>query len=370
MHILMICRHFPPAVSGGSRRPYLLARSLMTLGCEVTVVAPEACPDVPTVVVPHPHVDPDAGKSVVPSTVRDLRNILRTWILLPDPDVRWAVRAARTFVPVRPDWVLTTSPPESSHVAGWLLKRRLRCRWVADFRDTWFAEPLRPERQRRGARRTVERIFARRLLGAADATIAVTRFVGDEVSAIRPGLFATTIGYFAEAAADPAKLPEETVNVVHTGSFALSDPRRSIEPVLAAFEAASNPELHLYLVGRLNADEVRRAAGSPLADRITVTGALPRDRARAYQAAADVLLLVAVPGSQRVPGKIAEYQAAGRPVLAVGGAAWLAEFGLSPVDDLAAAFRDLPHGLPPRPASALAPDAAARNLLAFLSSLD
>jgi glycosyltransferase involved in cell wall biosynthesis len=247
------------------------------------------------------------------------------------------------------------------------LKRKYRCRWVADFRDSWFEEPLRPERQGSTVRRNIERFLARRLMPAIDATIAVSDFVGDEVAGLCPGVPAATIGYFAEAPAKATDLPGGEVHVVHTGSFALSDPRRRIEPVLEAFEAAANPKLRLHLVGRLSTDEIGRVHLSSLIDQITVTGAVPRETARSYQGAADVLLLVAVPDSQRVPGKIAEYQSAGRPVLAVGGGAWLDAFGLDRVDDLAAAFAALPDAMPPPAKPAQTPDSAARHLVEFLS---
>ena len=59
MRLVFVARHFPPAVSGGSRRPYLLARELLARGHAVCVIAPAECPGIPVAVVPHRHVDPD-----------------------------------------------------------------------------------------------------------------------------------------------------------------------------------------------------------------------------------------------------------------------------------------------------------------------
>jgi glycosyltransferase involved in cell wall biosynthesis len=67
-------------------------------------------------------------------------------LLVPDHMVRWvpgALYLARKLA-MREDIrvVLTSSPPESTHLIGLALKRRLGLRWIADFRDLWTAKQL------------------------------------------------------------------------------------------------------------------------------------------------------------------------------------------------------------------------------------
>jgi glycosyltransferase involved in cell wall biosynthesis len=67
-------------------------------------------------------------------------------VFVPDHMVRWVpsgLRLARQLVRregIRV--VLTSSPPESTHLIGLALKRELGVRWVADFRDLWTDKKL------------------------------------------------------------------------------------------------------------------------------------------------------------------------------------------------------------------------------------
>ena len=66
--------------------------------------------------------------------------------LIPDYMVRWiplGIRLAKQIVRrERIDIVLTSSPPESTHLIGLRLKQELGVRWVADFRDLWTEKDL------------------------------------------------------------------------------------------------------------------------------------------------------------------------------------------------------------------------------------
>lgn len=368
LKIVLVCRHFPPAVSGGARRPFLLAKALEKAGCQIVVVAPQQAEGVSCVVVPHPMPAPSEGRPGRAS----LKGWLRTVVLLPDADIRWALRAGQVSLPWVPDWVLTTSPPESSHVAGWLIKRRFGCRWVVDMRDHWLAHPLLPVR-RHPLRRLVERALAWLLLSRADAGVGVLPSNVEELMALGlrgPGMVVQNFASVPErAGGNPSERfsPASALHVVHTGSFVLSDPERRLETVLKAFEAADSPNVHLHLVGRLRDDEKDRVEESPLRDRIHLTGPVSMAAARAFQAAADVLLLVASPGTPHVPGKMAEYRTTGKPVLIWGQGPWTATAGVVAVADLSAAFASLGKGdLPPPLPEGLTADQAADALLSFL----
>ncbi len=364
----MLARHFPPAISGGARRPYLLARALAEAGHEVRVIAPAPCDGVAVIPVPHPHVDPDTDTAAGPPSQRDR---LRHAVLLPDPDVRWAIRASRARLDIVPDWVLTTSPPESVHVGGWLLARRYRCRWAGDFRDHWFESPLRAERAGSPMRSFAERWLARRLAGRMDAAIAVGRTIAAEVRALGVAGPVEVIENFALPPERRIPCAPGEIHLIHTGSFTLSDPARRIEPVLEAFAAAANPRVRLHLVGRLTEEEQRMVAACPTAGRIDLTGPVGLETAQAWQAAADVLLLVTAPDTPHVPGKLAEYRAAGKPVIAFGGGGWQKAAGLAALGSVAALARaiaalpDAPPPLEPPPS----PAEAARRLIALLGSV-
>lgn len=228
--ILILARHFPPLISGGARRPYLLSQALAELGCDVRVIAPVLALGVKGLAVAHPYPEPiDEGRG----TGRyGLRGIAREVLLWPDPDIRWAMRAAREAAAgeFRPNWVFTTSPPESLHAAGAWLKRRLGCRWAADLRDEWLRRPFRTAR-RHPLRSAVERVMAHRLLRKADLVTGVDPVVADEASVLA-GQPAHLLTQFAAPPPAPNRFDGEGPHLVYTGSFSLSDPNCRIEPTL------------------------------------------------------------------------------------------------------------------------------------------
>lgn len=341
MHrVLLVTRHFPPIVSGGARRPYLIAKGLQSAGVDVAVAAPAIPDDVNGITTPHPTPLPplDGGAPRGPA----IRNFIRAHLFLPDPDIRWSLRAIRAAqaADFRPDWVITTSPPESVHVAGRVLASRWRAGWIADFRDNWLVDPLLPQR-RSGFRRAVERPIANWILSRADIVTAPSERMLEEARAYArraKGLLlpqpAPSAWTNAESLGAPAQTTDEIV-ILHTGSFSLSHADRLIDPTLALFEAAKDrvPRLRLDLVGRLTRDEQEKVRA---VDGIRIIGEKTMIETWEAQRAADVLLLTAAPNTEIIPGKISEYRASGRPFVVVGGGAWSKDEnnGVAPLDRL------------------------------------
>jgi len=323
--MLLLARHYPPAISGGARRPYLLTQGLRNLGARVFVVAPslpdgEASPDM-GLVVPHPNRDPQPGSGA--EHKKTARDFARDWLLWPDPDIRWCMRAAKAaeaVLPWPPDWVWTTSPPESAHAAGAYLKRRLKARWLADFRDTWLDRPHRQDR-RALHRRIGETIAARWMLPAADLVSAVDPVVAADAQRLGARAPKVLAHFAPNAFPAPAKFPTGRVHIVHAGSIELSDPQCRIEDLLQPFAKArvQNPDLMLHLVGRLSAREAALAVQS---EGVTAHGPTPYERALSCIAGADALIFVASGKMHVPPSKIVEYLATDKPIIACGQGPW------------------------------------------------
>lgn len=228
------------------------------------------------------------------------------------------------------DAVITTSPPESIHLVGRALSRR-GAAWVADVRDAWSFEPLRPAFPTAAQRRLDERL-ERRLLGSADVVTCVSRpaaedlreRVGATVELVPngwdPELAPPSGGPDDEAAA--ALLDPGRVSLVYTGRFGSygRDPTQLIEALrgLAASEPELAARLELVLAGPFTDDELAALRTDVSPARIEVVGSLPRARALALQRAADALLVIASPErSQLANLKLFEYLASGRPLLAL-----------------------------------------------------
>ena len=160
--ILLVAYFYPPCRDTGVLRPAAMAKWLRRLGHEVTVLTTSAYGDGPQ----------DASEDVVRTAdaqrwrarlagQRLDRRPVRLAHLLGRPHPaeqgarprgRWSPPGCRS--PARAalrlqrerrfDCVITTSPPESAHAVGYALQRR-GVPWVADVRDAWTFESLRPE---------------------------------------------------------------------------------------------------------------------------------------------------------------------------------------------------------------------------------
>lgn len=329
--IVLLTRHYPPERAGGSRRPYALATGLRALGHRVIVVAPHGAQDVDLIEVPHPVFPVVEKNDHLDTRVRPtLLDWLRRWLLLPDPEIRWAFRAMRAIEAAKltPHWIITTSPPESLHVIGALLKQRRDVKWLADVRDLWLTSPQRQERNN-SLRAAAERVLARWCLSKADALVGVSPTVTNEAAALagNTALPSMSIGHFAAPyGGDKHAFPLDTFNIVHTGAIGLSNPLSDITPLLSAFEAlvSLRPDAHLWLAGRLNQTELTQIRRSPHRDKITFLGLVSQQEARALQAGSDALALVSGPTSHALPGKFSEYQTTGLPILLAGDGPWRA----------------------------------------------
>ena len=251
-------------------------------------------------------------------------------MLVPEPLVAawapYAVRAARRLASERRiDCVITTSPPESAHLVGHALAKR-GIPWVADIRDAWNFEPLRPAfptgRQRRLDER-LERALA--LVGRRGDLVsrpaARTCGGGSASSACWSATPGTPSSRPSRPAPGPVLDPART-SLVYTGRFGSygRDPARARrgDPRACARGARVAERLELVVAGPVTDDERRLLGADTSPARIALLGSVSRGAAVGLQRSADALLLLADPRrSQLVNLKLFEYLAAGRPIVAL-----------------------------------------------------
>ncbi len=342
--ILLVAYFYPPCSDTGAHRPTSMVKYLRRVGHDVTVLTTSAYGELPD----------DSEQSIVRTADAQLwRAKLRggdhvgslydsdtysgkphplSKVIVPEPlALAWAPFArhrARALHRAKPfDCVITTSPPESAHSVGRALQRR-GAAWVADVRDGWTFEPLRPPFPTGFQRRMDERL-ERRTLSAADAVVCVSEPAAEDLrerGIADPVLVRNGADPELLAAADPASvaalLDPERVSLVYTGRFGSTgrDPGALLN-AMDAF-AADNPEdaaqLELVVAGPLTESERVAFDRDVSPARISVVGSLERDRALALQRAAGALLLIAHPvRSQLANFKLYEYLSAGPPILAL-----------------------------------------------------
>ena len=342
----------------------------MANGADVFVVAPDIPDDVTGHAVAHAHRDPGTG---IPGR-KTLRDYARDLLLWPDPDIRWtrrAIASAKAHCPFEPDWILTTSPPESIHAAGKaLLVHWPEAKWAIDARDHWLVRPFRKQRLN-PVRKRIEQAFARRMLTPARAIFAVNDLIRNEYRGYAPQAHAETLPHFVARPPEPYKFEGPGPHLVHTGSFKMSDPDVSIEPLLNAYEsaAAERPELRLHLAGRLRDDEQAAIEASSARDQIVLHGVVPLEAALAMQAGADALLVCAAPEALVPPGKINEYRATGVSIIPIGTGEWRKLVDSDSRDDAARFSAVQPRAVRCVPDDVMFENRAMANVLEMLKAL-
>ncbi len=343
--LLVFSYYFPPDPSIGGARWSAMSEWLRRAGHEVTVVTSRSS-----------GAREEAGPWVLPTfdvgAVGAARRLLRrspalpaelattvhkpppwwfTDVVVPDECLlTWcpaALARARRVVREREiDCVITSGPPNSTHLLAPLLGRQ-RPAWIADLRDGWRYEALHSWPTR--AQDYLDALLERRALRAADLVVGVTRPIAEDarvrlgaLSAYVPNGWNPAIGEQLNDTTHPA-LARDRVNVVYTGT--LSGPRgRDPRPLFAALRrlAAERPavaaRLRVVLAGRLDTGEQRLLETLDLDGAVEHVGSLSRGAAAALQRDADALLLLTGPGhTSEATGKLFDYLAAGRPILAL-----------------------------------------------------
>ncbi len=342
MKLLLVTLYFPPAGGGGVQRPLKFASHLPALGIETHVLAPDdpkwmhtdAELPLPTQAWVHRarYVGPRGrriadelhGRSGLDLALRRASTIGRR-ALVPDENVTWnATAIPKAISIVRSegiDVVLTTSPPGSIHLIGAAVKKATGVAWVADLRDSIV---LHPHRSNEGAaafvkekaRAGVARLVARQ----ADAIVAAAESIAEETRALEPRGRVVTIanGCDFDDFAGLEYRRDERFRLTHAGSFfGKRDPR----PFLQALADSGLEDVTVRFLGDFRPGDREFMERLGLADRVELIEYVPRRRSLALQRDSDALLLLIPEADGRgrgvLSGKVFEYLAAERPVLAL-----------------------------------------------------
>jgi glycosyltransferase involved in cell wall biosynthesis len=338
MKVLLVTLYFPPAGGGGVQRPLKLATHLPELGIETHVLAPDdpkwihRDDELPPPTLAWVHrvrfIGPQGRKPAeeLHGTAGLERftkhaSLFGRRLLLPDENVTYNLTAIPAAIRIAReegiDVVITTSPPPSVHFIGAAVKRATGARWIADLRDSVVAHPHR-DAQKLSVRvkeqgvQAVASLIARQ----ADAIVAVSDAIADEMRARSPRGRVVTIanGSDFEDFHGLEYRRGDSFRITHAGSFfGKRDPR----PFLTALARVDG--VTARFVGDFRAAD--REWASAIMDRIELITYAPHRKALELQRESEALLLLIPEADGRgrgvLSGKVFEYLAAERPILAV-----------------------------------------------------
>jgi hypothetical protein len=242
-------------------------------------------------------------------------------ILFPDPQTIWSRRIRRAVgrrLTVG-DLVLTCSRPESVGTIGEAAQRR-GAAWWFDFADGWCFQGLRPEAMAPGPRRERERSLEARQVGSADVVSTVDPILADAFARLRR---AGDVVVYPNLIPDELLLPVDRPTsrrsrlcLAHFGRLSLSDPRRSLRPLLPVLERA--PLVDFRFFGDFNAaDRAELDALAALGHGVVAAPPLARAEIAARREEFDGTLMVASPEQRGSSSKLLDSLGLALPVFAV-----------------------------------------------------
>jgi glycosyltransferase involved in cell wall biosynthesis len=338
--VLLVAFYFPPAGGGGVQRPLKLARYLSEAGIETHVLAPldpkwvhrDDSLELPRRAVVHrarflgPRGRTPAEELYGTAGLARLRrrgSLFGRRLLVPDEAVAWvltAVPAAIRLVRKESiDVIVTTSPPNSNQLVGAAAQKMTGVRWVADLRDPLFAHPHR-DVQRRIVRlkEQTQQIVASVVARRADAVVCVSEAIAGEMTRLgtRGSVAVIANGADFDDYEGLAYTRSDRFRITHAGSFFGN---RDPKPFLSALARVGG--VSARFVGDFRGADRDWALDQGLGDRVEFIPFVPHRRSLELQRDSEVLLLL-IPdsggrGRHILSGKVFEYLAAERPILAL-----------------------------------------------------
>ena len=251
-------------------------------------------------------------------------------LFIPDARVAW-VKPSLDFLgsylqEQKIGTVITTGPPHSVHLIGLGLKDKLNICWIADFRDPWTSIGYHAKLRLSKASQQKHKELERKVLSSADQIVVTSQATRSEFENITSKPIEVVTNGYED---NPYTMAlDEDFTIAHIGSLLTDRNPTRLWTVLQELVQTNElfaEKLKIQLVGVVG-DEVKDSlAEHGLADYVDFKGYLNHQEVLQLQQKAQLLLLLEINSAQTagiIPGKLFEYFAAQRPILAIGPNGW------------------------------------------------
>jgi glycosyltransferase involved in cell wall biosynthesis len=221
------------------------------------------------------------------------------------------------------DTIVTSGPPHSLHLIGLQLKKELKIKWLADFRDPWTTIGYHKALKLSSYAKKKHKALEKAVLNAADTIIVTSKTTKTEFQAItsKP-IEVITNGYDIEKV---AKQPlDEKFTLAHIGSFLSERNPRLLWEALHELVSENNEfktSFELKLIGATSQEVLDTIAEFKLTEYVRNLGYVSHEEAVVQQRKSQVLLLIEIDSKDTksiIPGKLFEYMVSERPIIAIG----------------------------------------------------
>ncbi|MEE2699807.1 MAG: glycosyltransferase family 4 protein [Bacteroidota bacterium] len=263
-----------------------------------------------------------------------IKNKILNWVrgnvFIPDPKVYWVKPSIKVLHQrIKKEginYIITTGPPHSMHLIGLGLKKKIpSLKWIADFRDPWSELDLLDEFSLSNLSRVKHQKLEKKVLKNANMVLTVSeswtkdlkRLGGDNVELI-------TNGYDEVDFLLKAKTNDKFI-IGHYGLLNhLRNPKNLWKTLdlLCREDNQLSSKLEIHLSGNIDEEVLLDIESFPmLKGKVKLLGYLSHTEVLARYNETDILLLLlfnSKSGVGNYPGKIFEYFASQKPILAFG----------------------------------------------------
>ena len=341
--VLFISYYVPPAGGGGVQRSSKFIKYLPTLDWQpiVLTVSENAYQirdeSLLNDIQPGTPIFRTASLHLYQRLPWRIRNFISRWFLLIDEQVGWLPGAVsqgeRIIQHFAIDAIYSTSPPNTAHLIAYKLKMLSNIPWLADFRDPWIGN-FSANFPTSWHKKVVERWEAK-VINLADCILSVSPPIEAALKSRYPHaspskFFVVPNGYdsndfdqsITQSSIENIQSKNNTLNVVYSGSFygTQQTPLYFLHGLKLALVNLANPKIQVRMIGNINPDVSRQISKLGLSHIVQVTGYIPHRQSIEEINKADLLLLIIGSGASMegvVTGKIYEYLAAKKPILAL-----------------------------------------------------
>jgi glycosyltransferase involved in cell wall biosynthesis len=259
----------------------------------------------------------------------DISNWIRSNIFIPDARKFW-IRPSVKFLSGylsenTVETVITTGPPHSMHLIGLGLKKKLNIKWIADFRDPWtMIDFYRTLLLTKCADKKHHRL-EKEVLDRADQIIVVSETMKQEFSGLTSKNIVVIPNGFDEDNIKDVRIENDLkFSIVYTGIMnPAREPKKLWQVLTELINEDKNfaEDLDLLFIGNIDYSVIENISTFSLNKYFSKIDFMAHDHVIQYQKKAQVLLLPLndAPNARGiVTGKLFEYLAARRPIIAIG----------------------------------------------------
>ena len=275
-----------------------------------------------------------------------ISSFIRGNVFIPDARAGWKFyaygKAKKIIREEKPDLVVTSGPPHSTHLIGLKLKEKSGITWMADLRDPWSELYYNKELPRMAWAKKRDASLEKQVLEKADQVLTIGPSLMKLLSSKVPGkeekFHYILNGYDEVAMLKAEAISDDFFRITFIGQYAPAQPHEGLLRALNEFSIKYKNEtgrIKICLAGTIDEDILAKFKKIP---GITVEhyGRVPHLESLRMMKSSQVLLnsLAELEASKiLISGKLMEYISTGNPILCIG----------DPEGDAAGLLKSLPN---------------------------